>query len=211
VGVFEINAFYAQFTGLYRFPKSLLEWRRIPEEYLSAATNGKVFIDQAGLFSEIRKNLLDYYPEDVRLKKIASRCMIAGQSGQYNFFRCLRRKEYIAAHHALSLFIRNSISLIFLLNRRYMPYYKWMHRALNNLPILGQTLFPVFHNLAIEDFRKSRKIMCNKIEEISTSIIQEFKKQELSDLTSNFLCDHGPIVQSKINDPGLRNTHVMVE
>lgn len=45
-------------------------------------------------FTRWRKTLLDFYPEDVRLKKIASRCMTIGQAGQYNLARCVKRGDF---------------------------------------------------------------------------------------------------------------------
>ena len=99
-GVFEIGEFYKRFIGFNHVPESLREWQAIPEENLAAATNGKVFVDPVGAFTAFRDNLKAFYPEDVRLKKIASRCMTMAQSGQYNYARCMRREEYVAARLA---------------------------------------------------------------------------------------------------------------
>jgi len=210
VGVFETNSFFKQFTGLDHVPRELSEWQRIPEEYLAQATNGKVFLDSLGIVSGIRDSLVAYYPDDIRLKKIAARCMTAGQSGQYNFLRSLRRKEYVAAHHALSKFIQDSISTIFLLNRRYKPFYKWMHRGLMDLSVLGPSVYFMYEFLVISDIKidGSREIY-NTIEKISALIIEKIKEMGLSRLKSNFLCDHGPDIQNKIRDSYLRSLHVM--
>ena len=54
---------------------------------LATCTNGKVFSDPLGTFTRWRQALLAYYPEDVRLKKIASLCVTIAQTGQYNFLR----------------------------------------------------------------------------------------------------------------------------
>ena len=77
VGVFCIEDFYSGFIGLPRAPETLDEWLAIPENCLAAATNGEVFLDPLGGFSEIREKLLKFYPEDVRRKKIAARLMTA--------------------------------------------------------------------------------------------------------------------------------------
>jgi hypothetical protein len=210
VGVFETYSFFKQFTGLNHVPRKLSEWQKIPEEYLAQATNGKVFLDSLRVVSGIRDSLVAYYPEDIRLKKIAARCMNAGQSGQYNFLRSLRRKEYVVAHHALSLFIRDTISIVFLLNRRYMPFYKWMHRGLIDLPILGSEVYSIYDFLVISDIRTSGPDeIYNKIETISRLIIKEIRKLGLSKINSDFLCDHGPVIQNKIKDSYLRSLHVM--
>ena len=67
----EISDFYRHFIGLSKAPENLAEWIRIPESFLAKATNGQVFTDPLGQFSTIRHSLLTFYPEDIRIKKIA--------------------------------------------------------------------------------------------------------------------------------------------
>lgn len=69
-----------------------------------------------------------FYPEDVRLKKLAARLAVMAQAGQYNYPRCLRRGELVAAQLALAAFMDAAMSAVYLLNRRYAPFYKWRHR-----------------------------------------------------------------------------------
>lgn len=214
-GVFEIGSFYRRFTGLEYVPSNLFEWRLIPENNLSAATNGKVFVDPYGEFTEFRNRLKNFYPEDIRLKKIAARCMKIAQSGQYNYSRCLRRSENVAAHTAISIFINATVSMIFLLNKEYVPFYKWMHRALCKLPILGNTVFHLLDDLVSTSKAGTENRINDKknqlIEEICSHVINELKKQELSDSSSDFLLDHGPIVQEKIKDSIIRKIDIWLE
>ena len=70
-GVWRISDFYRHFIGLSKAPENLAEWIRIPESFLAKATNGQVFTDPLGQFSTIRHSLLTFYPEDIRIKKIA--------------------------------------------------------------------------------------------------------------------------------------------
>lgn len=44
-------------------PENLLDWLRIPEHYLAVVTNGEVFEDNLGMFTQMREKLLSYYPE----------------------------------------------------------------------------------------------------------------------------------------------------
>lgn len=207
IGVFQLSQFYSNFIGLDHIPTELDEWLYIPENGLAACTNGKVFCDPPGEFTRWRKILLKFYPEDVRLKKIASRCMTIAQSGQYNFERCLKRKEFFAAQYAETKFCADVISLIFLLNRRYTPFYKWMHRALKELPVLGEWSHLKISKLTtLSDYTEKFAI----IEEICRAIIDELRIQNLSDSTSDFLLDHGPGVQSKIRDTDLKQKNVWV-
>lgn len=207
VGVFEIAAFYKRFTGLDHLPVHLEDWIRIPESYLAACTNGRVFHDPLGEFSRWRDELLKFYPEDVRLKKIAARCMTIGQSGQYNFKRCLHRKEYFALQYVETKFCFDVISLVFLLNRKYTPFFKWMHRSLRELPILGKRLHSEISQLVTMDSYEDKEAL---MEQVCQQIVSELQSQGLSDSDSRFLLDHGPFVQAKIKDSVLRQRNVWV-
>jgi hypothetical protein len=215
VGIFETGKFYRKFIGFNRVPASLSEWRILPESYLAAATNGRVFVDNLGEFTAIRKGLLEFYPEDIRLKKIASRCMTIAREGQYNYGRCIRRKEYVAAQYAEFLFIGDAISIVFLFNKRYKPFYKWMHRALGELPILGKATAESIYAMSVMHETESGAALYRKkeetIESICQSLIAELKKQGLSSSDSSFLLDHGPQVHQNIKDKELLNTNVWVE
>jgi len=207
-GVFEIGEFYKRYTGFDHIPANLREWRVIPEVNLAACTNGEVFTDPLGEFTSFRKGLKSFYPDDVRLKKIAARCMSIAQLGQYNFMRCIQRNEFVAARYVEAQFSAQVISLIFLLNRQYMPFYKWMHRAMKGLPVLGKVVYKLLSDIAIGYAPgKKSKLM----EEICTLIIDEFRREGLSDSPSDFLLDHAPVIQSQIRDYELRNTDVRRE
>jgi hypothetical protein len=207
VGVFEIAAFYYHFIGRYQPPGNDDEWMILPANALAAATNGKVFQDPLGEFTRIRSSLLQFYPEDVRLKKIASLCMSIGQAGQYNFPRCVKRGEVYAARHSETRFCADALSLVFLLNRRYAPFYKWIHRAVRELPCLGSTLYESISNLVKEH---DPLVKVEQIEALSQTLISELRRQGLTDHGSDFLPDHGPIIQQRIQDRKLRERNVWI-
>jgi len=201
VGVGRTADFFRRFTGLDRPPKTLQEWLRIPEPNLATCTNGKVFCDPLGDFTRWRLALLDYYPEDVRLKKIASRCITIAQTGQYNFARSIRRAELFSASYSVVKFCADAIALVFLLNRRYAPFYKWLHRAVKDLPLLGREVHERVGALLKElEPEQREKIM----ETVSVLLADELRRQELSDAPSDFLLDHAPRVQAHIRDATLK-------
>lgn len=213
-GVFEIKTFYKRFVGLDHPPQNLQEWRMIPEEYLAVATNGKVFSDPLGEFTYFREKLKEFYPEDIRLKKIAARCMAIAQSGQYNYPRCIKRGEYVAAYYAEAKFIDAVISMIFLLNKKYKPFYKWMHKAMLKLPVLGECIYELLIALEAVDKKETHNLYIRKssiIEEISMHVINELYRQGLSDHKSDFLWDHGPEVQLRIQDPIIKGIDVTLD
>lgn len=206
-GVLNTESFYRKFTGKENGPETLNEWRMIPETNLSIVTNGSVFSDPLGEFTKIRNRLLEYYPKDIRLDKIASRCMKIAQSGQYNLGRCLKRGEFVAARIAEAEFINESIYMIYLLNKKYMPFYKWMHKDMQFLPILGKEVHNLLNNLiSIQNSEKPETA-----EKICGLIINELKIQGISENKSDFLLDHGPDIQRKISDESLRNSNPWID
>ena len=208
VGVLETGPFYARFLGLDRPPQTLGQWRALPESGLAAATNGTVFQDPAGEFTAMRDSLLAYFPEDVRRKKLAARCALAAQSGQYNYQRCLRRGEQVAALLALAQFIEHIQAIVFLLNRRYRPYYKWTQRAMRSLPVLGAEAGALLDALSSGGPDESK---AETVEAASALVIKELARQGLSAHGSDFLLPHAEEIQAGIGDAALRAVHLMSE
>jgi hypothetical protein len=207
VGVSTVTGFYRRYTGLDHPPADLREWMNLPDQMLATCTNGRVFRDPAGRFTEWRNRLRRYYPEDVRLKKIASRCITIAQSGQYNLARSLRRGEVFAARYAETQFCADVISLAFLLNRRYPPFYKWLHRAVKKLPLLGGEIHGLIGDILSEkDGLHTRDL----IERTCALLIGEMRRQDLTDSHSGFLLDHATRVHERISDPALRKKLVVV-
>lgn len=210
-GPFPMMGFYQRFLGMDHVPCNWREWMSIPEYHLCSCTNGAVFLDEAGEFSAIRKTLLDYYPEDVRLKKIAARCMIMAQAGQYNLPRCLQRGNAVAAMLAAARFSEAALSMVFLLNRCYMPFYKWAGRMAETLPVLGWNTVSTLGVLARTPWNSQEEGMeaVQTVEELCSLIAGELRNQHLCDVHDNWLWEAGPLVQMNVSDPELRSRNVM--
>lgn len=198
-GCLNMEDFYFKFLGLTRAPKTTLEWRNIPETALAAVTNGEVFLDNLGEFSKIRNELLSYYPEAIRQNKIATRCMYISQHGQYNYTRCLRRNDFVAANQALYLFVDEIIHLVFLLNRKYKVFYKWSNVGLLDLKLIGKEIHQLLNEMV---FSQNKIPFIKKICEI---LIEELKRQNLSQIQSDFLGDYGVDIQKNIDDEFFKN------
>lgn len=92
VGVFEIGDFYRNIVGCERAPENEKEWAALSEELLRTVTNGEVFEDPLGEFTMVRNGFLNR-PEKVRVWKLCEQLAIAGQAGQYNLLRMLKRGD----------------------------------------------------------------------------------------------------------------------
>jgi hypothetical protein len=201
-GVHEIGTFYRRFLGLARAPRTIEEWRAMPEAGLFASTNGEIFEDPAGGFSAVRTGLLAFYPEDLRLAKLARCLHTAGQSGQYNLERSVARGELVAVALEIAEFVDAAIAITFLLARRFRPYSKWAHRALGILPLPGPRLHALLADLVASSFGPERGLAL--VEETSNLLASSLRAQDLSASPSSFLVDHARAVAGRVVDPHLR-------
>lgn len=187
VGVLKIGDFYNRLIALEDVPVSNNQWLFLEDYQLATATNGRVFVDDCGEFTRIRKGLLSYYPEEVRIRKIARTAALMAQTGQYNYRRMLQRGDTVTAVIALGDFVNQCLSMLYLLNRRYAPFYKWMHRGAKNLPIANGVVV-LLEKLSLLTVGDSH--IPEIIEEIVALIILEMKKQGLTHGEDNYLDHH---------------------
>ena len=205
-GVRRTAFFYRRYTGSPGAPESWQQWLSLPSHALAEATNGRVFRDDLGQFTAIRETLLSGMPEDVRKKKLAARLIEMAQTGQYNYARCLKHGEQGAAALELSDFVRAACGAVYLLEKRHMPYTKWMLRGMDSLPKLGHLRTALEFLLTGEDDPALRQ---GVIEDICATVSAELHVQGLSDGTWDYLEPHAFAVQGKIQNPEIRALHVM--
>ncbi len=212
-GVMEIGEFYSRFTGCPGVPEDWRQWMAIPEYALAEAVNGQVFRDDLGVFTAVRRELEKGYPEDVRLKKMAARAALMAQSGQYNYSRCTAHGERGAAGMALAEFVKNAASMIYLLNRRYMPYYKWMFRGMRDLPLLGNLSSDleglISYQQPVPEKEERDLLIQQKIEAVSSAVIGELRRQGLTGGTWDYLEPHALEITEHIQNGEIRNLHLM--
>ncbi len=208
-GVISIEEFYAKFLGSENSPKCNLQWLSLPTHALASACNGEVFEDNLGKFSKIRNVLLKGYPEDVRKKKISAHTALMAQAGQYNYSRCCSRGETGAGQLAIFEFVRHAISVIYLLNNKYEPFYKWVYRGMRELNVLSDLEFSLVGLTELDNSSVRVKEKIEIIEDVSSLIIDEFKSQGITKATCLDLSRHALSIQDGIKDAELRNLHVM--
>ena len=207
-GVMRLGEFFMQRTGTPDGILTLTQWLALPEQSLAEATGGKVFFDNYGELTRIRQRLTGR-PEDVRRKKLAGHLLLMGQSGQYNYARCLQHGETAAAQMAVFEFVKNAISAIFLLNNVYEPYYKWSFRALRQLPVLSIEAELMEYLLTSDNEPDTRDEKIRVIEGIASDIIDELMNQKLTEAVCMDLEKHAYSLNDSIADGTLRNLHVL--
>ena len=207
-GVMRTAEFMADKTGRPDGQLSLTEWLFIPESSLAEAVNGEIFMDGYGEVTAIRERLM-HRPEDVRLKKLAGQLLLMGQSGQYNYRRCLSHGETGAAQLAAVEFVKSSMAAVFLLNDVYQPYYKWSFRAMRALPKLSITAELLEYLLTTDNEEETAAEKYDVMEGIAADLIDELQEQGLTQATCGDLEKHAYSVNDRIGDAQIRNMHVL--
>ena len=223
-GVCRTKDFYHRLVGREVPPENLYDWIALQETRLATATNGEVFEDCGGGFTAQREAYLSYFPEDVRRKKLASRLRKMAQMGQYQYARCMQRGESVAAHMALSEFIQNTGSCCFLLARAYMPYFKWMHRKMRELPVFTVvadkleklTLLSSQQDKWDREKPEKYRFTLNTadenvvlIEEIAALVEEELRRQGLAKEQDAYLEPYAEEVEARIEDSVLRAARLL--
>ena len=206
-GVIRISDFYLEKVGSSDGILSVEQWLTLPSYALAEATNGEIFRDDAGQFSAIRKALCEM-PEDVRRKRIAGNLLLMAQSGQYNYNRCLAHGESGAAQLAAIEFVKAAMQVLFLLNRAYMPYYKWSFRALRALPKFAELAETLEFLLTTENTGDLKETKYLVIEDIASMVIAELQEQNLTKAICGDLEKHAYSVNDSITDAELRNRSI---
>ena len=199
-GVMRTADFFTKTVGAPNGVLDLRAWLRIPEQALLEATNGELWHDPFGEVTGIRETLAQY-PEDVRRKRLAGQVLLMAQAGQYNVPRCLAHGETEAAQLAAAEFVRAALSVIFLINETYQPYYKWAFRALRGLPQLSEQADALGAILTGADTQR--------IESVCAAVRAALRGAGLTDAPGDDLERHAYAVNDTVRDPELRNLHIL--
>ena len=201
-GVFTVGGFYRGLLSVSDIPKQPLHWLSIAEPRLAAATNGVVYIDEPGEFTAVRNRFLAHFPEDVTRYYLARYAAIAAQTGQYNLLRAARRGDGLAVENIRACFIQSIISMVFLLNRTYRPFYKCAPKAMCTLPILGNEVHGKL--LRLSEARGIREQVL-LVEDVCAHLLEEMRRQGYTDGRSAYLMSHLPEIMGRIKTPEIRN------
>ncbi len=138
-----LEGFLQRTVGIDYPPETYQEWLRVPEEDVMHVINGEIWYDPSGCFSNIRRVFTEYYPEPVRLRRIAHWCRYFSGMGTYALRRALLRDNEYFAVVAFGKAIRWGIQLAFMLEKQYYPYDKWVMAFFPRLPRLANPLLPI--------------------------------------------------------------------
>ena len=186
-GVHTITGFYNRLLGIGRAPESDSEWLAIDDEKFATVTNGEVIRDDLGEFSRIREAVKQYYPDRIWRRKIAYTAASMSQTGQYNYSRMLERGDTVTASVCLADFTKHTMSMLYLLDRKYAPYYKWMYKGLAG----SGDADSVCAKLAeLSVLKPKEKRVTDIIEDICYEILHRLSQMGLTGDSDNYLDHH---------------------
>ena len=207
-GVLRTAEFFSEKAGTSDGVLTIEQWFRTPEYALAEAVNGEIFCDPYGEVTAIRQRLSDM-PRDVRLKKLAGHLLLMAQSGQYNYARCLAHGEKAAAQLAANAFVQSAMAVVFLLNGRYMPFYKWSFRAMRSLPELSELADTMECLLTTDNDEPMDSVKQELIEDTASAVIDVLQACALTEAVCTDLEKHAYSVNDRIEDASVRNLHIL--
>ena len=207
-GVMRMADFFSGKCGDPEGRLTLEQWLNVPTASLAEAVNGEIFSDPSGIFTQIRESLW-HMPRDARLKRMAGHLLLMAQSGQYNYQRCLDHGETGAAQLAAYEYVRHAISVIFLLNDKYEPFYKWAFRAIRDLQILPRLEKSLTDIISTPNDPESSFEKYTLIEETASAIIEALIDLGFTKASCRDLEKHAYSVNDAISDGSLRNMHIL--
>ena len=192
-----LAAFLKRTIGLERAPENYEEWLQIPEEDIIHIINGEVWYDPLGDFTAVRRVFQQYYPEPVRLRRIAHWCRYFSGMGTYALKRAILRQNDFYATTRFSNAIRLGIQLAFLIDKQYFPYDKWLMAFFERLPRLAKPLMPlVTEAVKLSTPWETKLELLHRISDIldqqmvSDGIIQPHPKYDASPTSGYRLMEH---------------------
>ena len=193
-GVFSINDFFNQIlnTDCDYENQCDIDYEAIDEYRLANATNGCLFDDPLGLITSLRNELMNYYPDDVFKKKLASELHEFSQYAQSNYPRMMARGDYVTASLCVHKAIESTMNIVYLLSYTYAPYYKWKNKGLErnriyrhikmyideiiSLPIQKEAWENKEYNASVINIDDKCVVLFEKIANV---LLKEMNKQEL--------------------------------
>ena len=141
VQVFGLQGFFESRLGFDPVKKiDVVDWLTAPQQRLLEVVRGEVYHDGLGKLLKIQEKLR-FYPRDVWLyllaaqwSKIAQEEAFVGRAGNVG--------DELGSRIVAAQLVREIMKLVFLMERQYAPYSKWMGTAFSRLKI-SRVLTPV--------------------------------------------------------------------
>ena len=212
-GVKEISQFYGSILKLRPDLELIVDkhyWLYAEERWIATAVNGQVFRDDEGTFTRVRDEILSYYPDKIYLFKLAEQLHLFSHGGQSNYSRMMARNDTVTASMCISQTVRAAMTIAHMLAKRFTPYYKWMRKSLEQLPVC-QGLSELLEKLVALPVQKeawegysynATKInekdeIIQTVEEIAGLLLKELNAQGIVSGQERFLESYVPVIAER--------------
>lgn len=135
-----------------------IDWLLVPEQKLLEFTSGKVFHSGLGELENAR-NHLSYYPENVWIFKlisewdhIAEEVAFVGRTGSIG--------DDLGSRIEATRLVRHIIRLLFILNKRFIPYAKWLTASFKQLDGALELSSLLKQILNSDNWREREDLLC---------------------------------------------------
>jgi len=125
-------------------PLDDVDWLTVPPQHLRTIASGEVFYDDSGLLTEVVE-CLSWYPHDIWLYLLANQWRRIDQEEPF-MARCGDVGDEAGSRLVAARQVDELMRLCFLMERQYLPYYKWFGTAFNRLDCAG-VLPPIFQRV----------------------------------------------------------------
>jgi len=154
IEIYTVERFLKLTLGLESLELNESDWFTIPEQRLLEFTSGKVFYDNFGELTHVRKHI-NYYPDSIwKLKIIVQWDRI---SQEMSFVGRIGGKgDDLGSRIEASRLVRYIMEMAFILEKKYIPYEKWFAIAFKQLSI-SKTLNPLLLGILKENNWQQRE------------------------------------------------------
>lgn len=136
-----VDEFFSSMTSFATPPTQDRQWLLITDEALYHVTNGEVFHDPTGDFTQ-RREAFGAFPENVWRFKLAGRAMRIDNQ-RYQMERCVAHGEDMAADLMLHEGLCEVFHFLCLINKHFAPNDRWLPWVVRRLPILADAVNPL--------------------------------------------------------------------
>jgi hypothetical protein len=125
-------------------PLDVVDWLTIPAQHLRTIASGEIFQDDPGLLTDVVERLR-WYPHEIWLYMLANQWRRIDQEEPF-MARCGDVGDEAGSRLVATRQVDELMRLCFLMERQYMPYYKWLGTAFNRLDCSVE-LNPIFQSV----------------------------------------------------------------
>nr|MDO8114900.1 DUF4037 domain-containing protein [Candidatus Sigynarchaeota archaeon] len=159
VEIWMVNGMIKHLLGTSSPDVDDIGWLSIPEQGLIGFTSGKVFHDATGELSAARTKL-QYYPDNVFRFILASEWSHYAEEAAF-VGRAGARGDDLGSRVISTRIVYRLMRIAFEINKKYIPYSKWLGTLFVQLPISLKLLPVLADALKSNDWRARERLLCD--------------------------------------------------